>query len=454
VMGAEDVPPDVHLIVDEALGNTSYFVSAGDGVAFSVDPRRDVDEHVALAERLGVRIVAVIETHLHADFVSGAPELRDATGATIHGAALARLDFPHSPITAGERIQVGGVAVEALATPGHTPEHLAFLATIGGIGVLFSGGSLIVGGAARTDLSGAERTTELAWAQHASVRRLASLPTETVLCPTHGGGSFCSTGRAKATTSTIGRELETNPLLRAPDADAFVEQLSAGLGSYPTYFNHLRDVNRLGPERIGDLDAVPRLPADQAWGLMERGAWLVDARPVPAWAEAHPQGAVSIELRPAFASWLGWVVPFGADVVLLLEGSHLREALRLARRVGYDAIRGWITFEDWRDAGLAVASVESVGAREAAERAAHGTTLLDVRQRSEHAAARLRGSTSMELGDIIAGKTPDAEDVITYCGHGERSATAASLLERRGLRVANLDGGTSAWRDAGLPLER
>jgi len=453
-MKAEDVPADVHLIGDEALGNTSYLVSAGDGVALSIDPRRDVDEHIELANRLGVRITAVIETHLHADFVSGALELRDATGATIYGAMMAHLDFPHSPITDGDRIDVGGTLLEALATPGHTPEHLAYLATIGGTNVLFSGGSLIVGGAARTDLSGAERTAELGRAQYGSLRHLASLPLRTILCPTHGGGSFCSTGRAKATTSTIGKELETNPLLRAPDASAFVELLSAGLGSYPTYFNHLREVNRIGAELVGDLDAVPRLPAEQAQGLMERGAWLVDARPVATWAEAHPQGAVSIELRPAFASWLGWVVPFRADVVLLLERSQLGELLRLARRIGYDSIRGWITFEDWRDAGLAVASVEQVTAEEAAERAGHGTTLLDVRQRSEHATARLPGSTSIELGDIIAGKTPDAEDVITYCGHGERSATAASLLGRRGLRVANLDGGTSGWRDAGLPLER
>lgn len=453
-MEPENVPSDVHLIVDESLGNTSYLVSAGDGVAFSVDPRRDVDEHLELADRLGVRIAAVLETHLHADFVSGALELRASTGATIYGATLARLDFAHSPITGGDRIEVGGIRVEALATPGHTAEHLAYLVTIGGTGVLFSGGSLIVGGAARTDLSGAERTAELAWAQYTTLRRLAELPTSTILCPTHGGGSFCSTGRQKAGTSTIGRERETNPLLRVPDAAAFVEQLSAGLGSYPTYFNHLREVNRLGPQRVGDLNPVPRLPAQQVREIMDRGAWLIDARPAATWADAHPQGAVSIELRPAFASWLGWVVPFGADVVLLLERAQLDEALRLARRIGYDAISGWTTFEDWRDAGLPVASVERVGAQEAAERTGRGATLLDVRQRAEHAAARLPGSTSIELGDIIAGKTPDAEDVIAYCGHGERSATAASLLERRGLRVANLDGGTSAWRDAGLPFER
>jgi hydroxyacylglutathione hydrolase len=239
------------------------------------------------------------------------------------------------------------------------------------------------------------------------------------------------------------------------DEEAFVEQFLAGFGSYPSYFQHLRNVNRSGPTLLSELSDATRVSPADAHRAVEQGAWLVDARSIDAWAEAHPVGSVSIELRPAFASWLGWVVPFGAPAVLVLEPDKVGEALQLARRIGYDDVSSWLTFEDWRDAGRPTSSIESIGAEEAAERNRKGSaTLLDIRQRAEHAAGRLPGALHLELGDIIAGKTPEASEVITYCGHGERSATAASLLVRRGVRVANLAGGVGAWRDAGLPVEK
>jgi hydroxyacylglutathione hydrolase len=194
-----------HPISDDALGNTSYLVPCGRDMAFSVDPRRDVDEHLATATRLGVRIAAVFETHLHADFVSGSLELRRAAGADLYGAADARLAFPHTPVSPGDRLRIADAHIEVIGTPGHTPEHVSYLATVGNVVTVFSGGSLIVGGAARTDLTGLARTEELARAQYASLRALASLPDETMLCPTHGGGSFCSANRARSNTSTVGQ---------------------------------------------------------------------------------------------------------------------------------------------------------------------------------------------------------------------------------------------------------
>jgi hydroxyacylglutathione hydrolase len=446
---------EVHPISDDALGNTSYLVPCGHGLAFSVDPRRDVDEHLATAARLGVRIAAVFETHLHADFVSGSLELQSATGSDLYAAAEAQLGFPHKPLSSGDRFRIGDVAVEVIATPGHTPEHVSYLATIGDSRTVFSGGSLIVGGAARTDLTGSDRTEELARAQYASLRLLASLPDETDLCPTHGGGSFCSATRARAATSTVGQERASNPLLVVPNEATFVKQLLAGFGSYPTYFHHLREVNRSGPELLSDLAGATRVSPNDARRAVEEGAWLVDGRSFSTWAAAHPKGSVSIELRPAFASWVGWVVPFGAPIVLVLEPEQVDEALRLSRRIGYDNVSSWLTFEDWRDAGSPTSSIESLDPQEAAERSRKGSAaLLDIRQRAEHATARLPGAFHLELGDIIEGKTPEISDVITYCGHGERSATAASLLARRGVHVANLAGGLSAWRDAGLPVEK
>lgn len=445
----------VHRIPDESLGNVSYLVDVGSGAAVSIDPRRDAAEHLDLASEHGITVAAVLETHLHADFVSGSRELAAAAGSEIFAAAEARLSFSHRALRPGDRVEFGSASVEVLATPGHTPEHVAFLVSDGTTRALFSGGSLLAGGAGRTDLTGTDRTTELSRAQFWSLRRLAALPDDTALYPTHAGGSFCSTAATRTSAATIGEARLTNPLFTSDDEDAFVDALIAGFGSYPPYFGHLRDLNRRGATLLGSFAPLPQLDASDARREVAHGAWMVDARPVEEWARAHPEGSVSIEVRPAFASWLGWVVPFGAAVVFVLEPNQVGEATRLARRIGYDHLKGWIRFDDWREAGYPTASIESVGPLEAAERRRTGPAiLLDVRQRTENASARLPGSSHLELGDIIAGKTPEASDVITYCGHGERSATAASLLARRGVGVANLAGGFGAWRDAGLPVEK
>jgi glyoxylase-like metal-dependent hydrolase (beta-lactamase superfamily II)/rhodanese-related sulfurtransferase len=443
----------VHVITDDALGNMSYLVEVGDGTAISIDPRRDVGEHLDTARERGLQIAAVFETHLHADFVSGSRELAADIGTEIYAAADADLRFPHHAVIPGEIFAFAGVSVEVIPTPGHTPEHVAYLISDGSIRALFSGGSLIVGGAARTDLTGAEHTDELSRAQYASLRKLSSLPDETVLYPTHGGGSFCSTGAARSAISTIGDERAANPLLAIENEEEFVDRLRRGFGSYPRYFAHLRDINRNGAPLLASLASVRELSADEAHHAVSGGAWLIDSRPVQQWARAHAQGSVSIELRPAFASWLGWAVPFGEPVVLMLLPEQVRDAVRLARRIGYDAIEGWIGFESWRDAGLAASSLEEMDPAEAFDRADAGTVMLDVRQANEFAARHISGAAHLELGDIIAGKTPDANRVITYCGHGERSATAASFLARRGIEVANLRGGTAAWRGAGYPFE-
>ena len=444
---------DVHAIADDALGNTSYVVDVGREEAVVVDPRRDVDEYLGLAEHLGLRIVASLETHLHADFVSGSRELAETAGAEVIAPRGADLRFPHRPVSEGESIVLGDAAFTALHTPGHTPEHLAYLLTKPGRAV-FSGGSLLAGGAARTDLSGDDRTRELAEAQCGSLRRLVTLPDETRLYPTHGGGSFCSTGSGRQTATTVGEERRSNPLLELADENAFVDRLLAGFGSYPPYFLNLREVNRK-PPLLEDLAQPGPLTPNEVADVVDRGAWFIDGRPVDDWAAGHPRGAISIAVRPEFASWLGWVVPFGQPVILLVDDDRLEEALRLARRIGYDQVEGWMDggMDGWREAGLPTASLEVVTPEEAQLRVEDGARLLDVRQRSEWMSARIPGALHVELGDIIAGKRP-AGELITFCGHGERSATAASLLLRDGGRVANLAGGFSRWKRSNLPTER
>jgi len=447
--------PTVHALHDDALANTSYLVEVGDGRAIAIDPPRDVDRHTGLARDLGLTIVATLDTHVHADYVSGATELAllGAEAVVPRGAAPA---WPHRELGDDEEIRFGEAGLHALATPGHTPEHLSYVLEVSGEPcAVFTGGSLIVGGAARTDLLGEDRTDELAHAQFRSLRRLAELPDATAVYPTHGAGSFCLASATTVADPTIGSERLANPLFAMGDEDAFVDALVRGFGSFPTYYAHLQALNQAGPAPTATLEPPPTLEPREVARRMDDGAWLIDARPIHKWATAHPRRAVSNELRPAFASWLGWVVPFGAPVILLVDAEHRAEAVRLARRIGYDTL----AFLDggldaWRAAGLPVDSVEETDAITAQERQQNGTALLDVRQRNELDAVRIPGAVHLELGDIIAGACPAAGEVIIFCGHGERSATAASLLERSGLRVVNLVGGTSAWMEAGLPVEQ
>jgi len=445
----------IHLLRDDALANTSYLMEVDDDLAVTIDPPRDVDRHLALAQRLGREIVATLDTHVHADYVSGATELA-ARGADAIVPSGASPKWPHRTIGGDERFTIGDVVLRAISTPGHTPEHLAYAVEVAGrTEAVFTGGSLILGGAARTDLLGADHTDELARAQFRSVRGLATLPDQTALHPTHGAGSFCLASAVDVVNPTIGSERATNPLLQIDDEDAFVEALVEGFGSFPTYYRHLQSLNEAGPALLSMLPDPPVVTPEEVATRLAGGAWLVDARPIHEWSVAHLTGAVSIELRPAFASWLGWVVPFGAPVILIVAEERRNEAARLARRIGYDDlafVEGGV--DAWRAAGLPTSAVQEITPLEAHERQRSGAVLVDVRQDAELASARIPDAVHLELGDIIAGATPAGPEIITFCGHGERSATAASLLEQRGLRVANLVGGTSSWIDRGLPVER
>jgi rhodanese-related sulfurtransferase len=287
------------------------------------------------------------------------------------------------------------------------------------------------------------------------VQRLSRLPRSTALWPTHGAGSFCAAAPGQAPSGTIGDELVANPLLLVDDEETFVRALRAGFGSFPPYFLRLRDVNRC-PALLGDLEPPQSLDPEAAHSLVAAGAWLVDARPIHAWARRHPRGAVSIELRPAFASWLGWVIPFGAPIVLLVDDTDRTDAVQLARRVGYDRILGWIDggIDAWTAAGLPTKCTDETDAPGARRRIANGATLVDVRQNAELDGARIPDAMHLELGDIIAGRTPATDEAVVFCGHGERSATAASLLERRGIGAVNLVGGIGAWEAAGFPIQR
>lgn len=301
---------DIVRVADEGLGNSSWLVDLGDGSALVVDPRRDPRAYLdaARARRVAIRFAA--ETHLHADFVSGTGELATATDAQIVASAGAPLAMAHRAVSDGDEIDLGGLTLQVVATPGHTPEHVAYLLADQGRPVaVFSGGTLIVGGVARPDLIAPDQTEPLARAAWRSITgRLLVLPDDVVVHPTHGGGSFCSSGVAGEAVTTIGAERTGNPLLQVPDEDAFVDRLLGGLGSYPGYFLRLREVNRAGP-RIYGTDTPPLQPLDAATvdDVVAGGGLVIDVRPVAEYAAGHIAGSLSIELRRASRpGWAGW----------------------------------------------------------------------------------------------------------------------------------------------------
>ncbi|WP_436499640.1 MBL fold metallo-hydrolase [Actinokineospora sp. HUAS TT18] len=450
-MAALEVVP----LVDEGLGNSAYLVDLGDGRALAVDVSRDLRSVRALAQRRGWTIAFAADTHLHADFLSGAHQLAATDGARVLASVAGDREFDHLGLRDGDEVDLGGLRLRTLATPGHTHEHVSFLLLDGDteLGV-FTGGSLIVGAAARTDLVSQEQTEPLARAQYASLRRLSTLADDVVVWPTHGAGSFCSAPPGADRVSTIGREKATNALLRAADEDSFVTALLDSLGSFPPYFLRLGELNRRGPAVLRAAPALPPLDVDRFRVLLAEGAVLIDVRPVTAFAAGHVPGALSIPLRPAFASWLGWLAPHDRPIVLVRDpGQDLVDAAWQAAKIGYDNLVGELVggTAAWIAAGHPIARTRLARADDLA-----GVRVLDVRQTSEFADGHVPGAVHIELGELPSRVDELAvEPTVVMCGHGERAMGAASVLERVGHRdLAVLEGGPGDWtRATGRDLE-
>ena len=444
VSGIELVP-----LIDEGLGNSAYLVDLGDGRALVVDVSRDLRAVHAAAARRGLTIAFAADTHLHADFLSGAHQLGAGGQAKVLASAAGHREFAHTGLHDGDEVDLGGLRLRALLTPGHTHEHLAFLLLDGDreVGV-FTGGSLIVGSAARTDLVSDQRTEELTRAQYSSLRRLATLPGDVEVWPTHGAGSFCSAPPGAERTSTIAHEVATNPLLQVSDEDAFVSKLLGSLGSYPPYFRRLGEINRVGPEILDSEPTLRPLSVDIVRTRVADGAVLIDARPVGSFGASHIPGAISIPLRPVFASWLGWLAP--ADRPLIIVRDDDQDPVEIAwqaAKIGYDNIVGELdgAMAAWIAARRDTASISLTRATDI-----DGRRVLDIRQRSEYLGGHLPDAVHVELGDVPehAADIPD-EPTVVMCGHGERAMGAASLLERAGHHdLVVLDGGPQDWVQA------
>lgn len=446
---------DVIPLVDVGLGNSAYLVDLGDGRALAVDASRDLRALRAETERRGLAVAFAADTHLHADFLTGALQLAATDGAQVLASAAGGREYPHTGLADGDEVDLGGLTLRALSTPGHTHEHLAFELLDGSrtLGV-FTGGSLIVGSAARTDLVSPDRTEELARAQYRSLQRLARLDDEVRVWPTHGAGSFCSAPAGSERTSTIGAERATNSLLRAASEDDFVAQLLGSLGTFPPYFRQLGELNRRGPALVEGDDLRPLSPEEVA-RLRSSGAAVVDVRPVPDFAAGHVPGSISIPLRPVFATWLGWLLEAATPIVVVRNPDQdPGEIVWQARKIGHDHLRGDIDggITAWAAAGQPVRTTPLT-----VPAAVHDAThVLDIRQDSEYAAGHLPGAGHVELGALPhrVGDVPTGP-LVVMCGHSERAMGAASVFERAGRTdVTVLDGGPQDWAEAtGRTLE-
>jgi hydroxyacylglutathione hydrolase len=449
-----DHSADIVPLVDEGLGNSSYLVPLGDGRALVLDPRRDPTPYLELAERLNLRIAFAVETHLHADFISGSRELA-AFGAAVLAPLASHLATAYRGLEDGEEVDLGGLTLRALATPGHTPEHLAYLLLDGSKPLaLFSGGAVLPGGAARPDLIGPAETEGLAHDLYRSAhQRLNVLPDDLPVYPTHGAGSFCSAGADGPRTTSLGRERQTSPLFKTAAEDAFVRTFLDGLGTYPPYFLRLRSVNQRGARLYGvKPPELTPLSVDEFRSQNAVGAIVIDVRPFVDFARGHIPGVISIALRPAFASWLGWIVPAERPLLFVrAPDQDERDLVEQCLKIGYENLGGELEggMDAWRSAGLPVSTIAIRQVNEELQGAP-----LDVRQASEWASGHIPGARHVELGSVMAsaGLIPPGPLTI-YCGHGERAMTAASLLEAQGRgSVAVLDGGFDAWQNASRPI--
>lgn len=447
---------EAHLFRDEGLGNGSYLLDAGGSRALLVDPDRRVRRYLAAAEDRGLGIAWVLETHLHADFVSGALEIRDATDAELLLSAESGVGFPHRPVEGGARFELGRLDIEVLATPGHAPEHVSYVVRPDGAApVLFSGGALIAGGMARTDLAGSDLTEGSTRQAYATLHRaFESLPDETKLLPTHGGGSFCSTGSRSTHTSTLGEERSTNPVLSMPEED-FVTSWPGTFPRTPAYFSRMREVNWAGPRLRRDIE-MPRPFTPQAFAAAaaDPDAIVVDTRKPDDYAEAHGEGALAIPFRDSFPTWAGWLVPATARLLFVLDHASLDDVVDACLLVGLERFAGFLDggIDAWRSTGFPVRSLPAIGPEDAVPWLQTGAQPLDVREPDEIERGAMAGSVAVPLGDLPArlGSVPQGRPLVVYCATGMRSTTAASILERAGIGpVVNLRGGYGAWREAG-----
>ena len=438
------------------LGHASYLVADPEaGVAFLVDPERDPEPYLAAAARLGVLITHSFETHVHNDYLSGSAALARIRPITVVTGAEFEVQHPHTALADGAEIVVGNLVVRALATPGHTPEHVSYLVAdltrSSEPQYFFSGGALLVGHIARVDLFGPRLEERLARDAFATIRdRILPLEDHLAVFPTHGGGSACSTGTSSSRWTTLGFERRYNAVIAAAlrDFETFHAEVTHALPAAPAYYPHVRSLNARGAA-LPPHGPLAFVGEDT---LRKKDAVLVDPRPPHVFATGYRKGALNDVGNDGFAVRLGATVEFGARIVLLTDDPEQAERLRDQLSViGYDDVVG---YAPPLPADAAPAVSPQVEPREAGS--VEGAVLLDVREPAEAEQGIAAGAIHVPYGHLTTrmSELPKDKPILAYCASGVRSSLAASLLRAAGYDARNVRGGMAAWRGAGLPVTR
>jgi hydroxyacylglutathione hydrolase len=468
---------------DEKLAQASYLVGcAATGEALVVDPNRDVDMYVRGAEQEGLEITHITETHIHADFVSGARELAERTGARLflsdEGDASWKYayagEYDAALLKDGDTFMVGNVKVKAMHTPGHTPEHLAFVVTDTAgadqpMGV-FTGDFIFVGDVGRPDLL--EKAAKVLGTMEAGARTLfrslqrfkAEIPDFVQIWPGHGAGSACGKALGAVPQSTLGYEKLFNWGLTLETEEEFVEAVLAGQPEPPKYFAEMKRINKEGPRVLGGAHLPKRLSEMRLPKLLEEGALVIDTRHAADFAAGHVPGTLNIPLNRSFTTWAGWLTPYDRDFYLILDDqcTHcVEEATKGLAMIGLDRLAGYFgaeVIDAWRTQGRPLETVSQITVRELSQRLGEDEVhVIDVRGASEWEAGHLPGVENIPVGyltDRLA-EIPRDVPIVLHCQGGGRSAIAASVLRASGFdRVVNLPGGYTEWESSGYPVER
>jgi hydroxyacylglutathione hydrolase len=447
------------------LAHASYLIGS-EGEAAVVDPQRDVDEYIAEAAAQNLHIKYVIETHLHADFVSGHHEIAARTGAQIIFAEKAGVEFPHRAVRDGEELTMGDVTLRFIETPGHTPEGICVLITAPNQPQrLLTGDTLFIGDVGRPDLAGGKGYTPQMMAEmmYDSLHgKLLKLPDEVEVYPAHGAGSMCGRNMSKETSSTIGEQRKFNYALKPMSKEEFVTMMTADLPEAPVYFPKDAEINRSGARGLSELQPPKPLTPQQVLQLRDDNHVLLDVRSAADFGAGHVPGSINIGLGGQFAMWAGSLIPLSAAIVVIADtGAQVDESVVRLARVGIENVTGYLEggVRSWHDAGLPVDTLPQISVAELNDRIANDDMqIVDVRRAGEYVNGHVPRALNAPLSNLEKSLAPLnlEKDKVTavICAGGYRSSAAASLLQKQGFsNLLNVVGGTGAWVNAGYPVE-
>ncbi|HEX8844921.1 MAG TPA: MBL fold metallo-hydrolase [Pyrinomonadaceae bacterium] len=450
------------------LAHASYLIGS-DGEAAVVDPQRDVDRYIIEAAAAGLEIKYVIETHLHADFVSGHRELASRTRAEIVFSEKAAATFPHRAVRDGDELKVGRVRLRFIETPGHTPESICVLVTNTDVSEepqkVLTGDTLFIGDVGRPDLAGARGYTseQMAGMLYDSLhQKLLKLDDAVEVYPAHGAGSMCGRNISKETSSTIGQQRAFNYALKPMSKEEFVRMMTTDLQPAPAYFSHDAEANRAGAVALKELARPRALSPQEVRDYAAEGHLVLDVRSADEYGAGHVPGALNIGLGGQFASWAGTLIAMGTPLIVVADTNvQVDEAIMRLARVGHESVKGFLKggMDAWKQAAFETASVTQISVGDLRERLEQGGDLqvIDVRRPVEYAGGHVPGAASLPLAPQLEEQTaqfnPQRPTAI-ICAGGYRSSAAASLLARGGFQqLFNVTGGTNAWVNAGYAVE-